>query len=136
MTEMMAAFTYVSSKAPEHIFITTLAVLYAFFLGKYVPSIGHYIIQAQAMADGTTASMRKLRRLPDDVKPPVFNFGGVAIGNGFTGGACHCVMWCFVRVLTDTPPHRGSRHRVLSTVPTQLHSSDQQHSCIKCSKLE
>eukprot|EP00878_Enallax_costatus_P025460 GHUV01027238.1.p1 GENE.GHUV01027238.1~~GHUV01027238.1.p1 ORF type:complete len:479 (+),score=118.13 GHUV01027238.1:82-1518(+) len=54
------------------------------YAGKYVPSIAHYIVQAQAMAQGTTGAMRKLRRLPEDVEPPVFKLGGIAIGNGFT----------------------------------------------------
>jgi hypothetical protein len=79
-----------------------------------VPSIAHYIVQAQAMADGTAAALRKRRALPANVKvrttpgccgschggvasvreadrclptrvqPPVFKLGGAAIGNGFT----------------------------------------------------
>jgi vitellogenic carboxypeptidase-like protein len=54
------------------------------YAGKYVPSIAHYIIQARAMADGTTTAMQKLRALPADVEPPAFKLGGIAIGNGFT----------------------------------------------------
>jgi len=53
--------------------------------GKYVPSISHYIVQAQAMNDGTADELKKFRELPEDVEAPVFKFGGLAIGNGFTG---------------------------------------------------
>jgi vitellogenic carboxypeptidase-like protein len=49
-----------------------------------VPSVTHYILQAQAMADGSVAGLQKTRALPPDEAPPVFKLGGVAIGNGFT----------------------------------------------------
>lgn len=55
------------------------------YAGKYVPSISHYIVQAQAIADGTAHLLKKPRALPADVEPPVFKLGGSAIGNGFTG---------------------------------------------------
>lgn len=54
------------------------------YAGKYAPSIGHYIVQAAAMADGSVAHLSKTRQLPPDVEAPVFRLGGVAIGNGFT----------------------------------------------------
>ncbi|WIA29141.1 hypothetical protein OEZ86_011652 [Tetradesmus obliquus] len=54
------------------------------YAGKYVPSISHYIVQAQAIADGTAHLLKKPRALPADVEPPVFKLGGSAIGNGFT----------------------------------------------------
>jgi vitellogenic carboxypeptidase-like protein len=55
------------------------------YAGKYVPSITHYIIQAKAAAEGWEAKLRKRRALPPGVPPPVFELGGAAIGNGFTG---------------------------------------------------
>jgi hypothetical protein len=37
------------------------------------------------MNDGTADELKKFRELPEDVEAPVFKFGGLAIGNGFTG---------------------------------------------------
>ncbi|KAF8072930.1 SCPL50 [Scenedesmus sp. PABB004] len=54
------------------------------YAGKYAPSIAHYIIQAAAQAAGTAGKLHRRRALPDDVEPPAFRLGGVAIGNGFT----------------------------------------------------
>jgi hypothetical protein len=51
-----------------------------------VPSITHYIVQAQAIAEGWVDKMKKTRDLPQDIAAPVFKLGGAAIGNGFTGG--------------------------------------------------
>eukprot|EP00775_Hariotina_reticulata_P013690 gene13690-13812_t len=59
------------------------------YAGKYVPSISHYIVQAQAMKDGTAHDLKQFRALPADVEAPVFRFGGLAIGNGFTGKFNH-----------------------------------------------
>ncbi len=59
------------------------AVLHA--AGKYLPSLGHYIIQADAMAHGEVDKLHKTRSLPEDVEEPLFTLGGMAIGNGFTG---------------------------------------------------
>lgn len=55
------------------------------YAGKYVPSISHYIVQAEAMADGTADKLKKTRDLPQNITRPVFKLGGLAIGNGFTG---------------------------------------------------
>jgi hypothetical protein len=62
------------------------------YAGKYVPSISHYIVQAQAIADGDVHLLKKPRAVPADVERPVFKLGGCAIGNGFTGGQqlAHC----------------------------------------------
>jgi hypothetical protein len=68
--------------------------------GKYVPSIAHYILQAQA--DGQPPSseqqrqanldgsapprpeLRHRRALPAELEAPAFTLAGIAIGNGLT----------------------------------------------------
>lgn len=52
--------------------------------GKYVPSITHYILQADAMANGYADRLREQRNI--SAEPPLFRLGGMAIGNGWTGG--------------------------------------------------
>lgn len=54
------------------------------YAGKYVPSISHYIVQAEAMNSGYADKMKKLRDIGAEVERPVFKLGGMAIGNGFT----------------------------------------------------
>jgi vitellogenic carboxypeptidase-like protein len=54
------------------------------YAGKYVPSIGHYIVQAKAQAEGWVGQLSHLRHV-GEVDAPRFILGGVAIGNGFTG---------------------------------------------------
>ena len=56
------------------------------YAGKYVPSIAHYILQAHARAHGYERELRHPRRLaPGEASaPPLFPYGGCAIGNGFT----------------------------------------------------
>lgn len=54
------------------------------YAGKYVPSIAHYILQADAVARGYSDQLHRMRKLPEDEDAPVFRMGGLAIGNGFT----------------------------------------------------
>jgi len=54
------------------------------YAGKYVPSLTHYIVQAQAITEGWVDRMKKTRDVPQDIEAPVFKLGGAAIGNGFT----------------------------------------------------
>jgi len=54
------------------------------YAGKYVPSIAHYILQADAIANGYIGDIDHPRALPKNVEAPVFKLGGIAIGNGFT----------------------------------------------------
>ncbi|KAG2422906.1 hypothetical protein HXX76_015733 [Chlamydomonas incerta] len=54
------------------------------YAGKYVPSIAHFILQASARANGFEHKLKHPRPLKEDVEPPVFTLGGLAIGNGFT----------------------------------------------------
>ncbi|GIL69722.1 hypothetical protein Vretifemale_703 [Volvox reticuliferus] len=54
------------------------------YAGKYVPSISHFILQATARANGFEERLRHPRKLSDNVEAPVFQLGGLAVGNGFT----------------------------------------------------
>ncbi|EFJ43651.1 hypothetical protein VOLCADRAFT_65725 [Volvox carteri f. nagariensis] len=68
---LQAFFTLYRSLATRPLFITGES-----YAGKYVPSIAHYILQAQL--DGWR------RSLPPGTSRPLFRLGGVAIGNGLT----------------------------------------------------
>lgn len=54
------------------------------YAGKYVPSISHFILQAQARVSGFESQLRHPRKLSDKVEAPLFKLGGLAVGNGFT----------------------------------------------------
>uniref|UniRef100_A0A7S0VCK6 Carboxypeptidase n=1 Tax=Polytomella parva TaxID=51329 RepID=A0A7S0VCK6_9CHLO len=53
------------------------------YAGKYVPSISHFIVQAAMESNGSVGQLKRRRNI-GKVEPPVFPFGGMAIGNGFT----------------------------------------------------
>eukprot|EP00877_Chromochloris_zofingiensis_P002844 jgi/Chrzof1/12560/UNPLg00512.t1 len=70
------------------------------YAGKYVPSLTHFIIQADAKAQGKEHELRKTRRMPDNTPAPVFPLGGMAIGNGWVDAAAQLkvqgdVSWAF-----------------------------------------
>lgn len=54
------------------------------YAGKYVPSLAHFILQADAFASGYVDKLLHTRDLPSDVEPPLFKLAGLAIGNGYT----------------------------------------------------
>ena len=57
------------------------------YAGKYVPSIAHYIYQMDAIVSGKAQEVDHPRPIPaDEIQDPLFKLGGIAIGNGWTGG--------------------------------------------------
>ncbi|MEW5298618.1 MAG: hypothetical protein WDW36_001716 [Sanguina aurantia] len=62
------------------------------YAGKYVPSIAHYILQAEAVANGYGDRLRHPRALTADVERPLFTLGGLAVGNGFTDAEAQTLM--------------------------------------------
>ncbi|GFR46687.1 hypothetical protein Agub_g8305 [Astrephomene gubernaculifera] len=54
------------------------------YAGKYVPSIAHFILQADARANGYEGQLSHPRQLSPRVESPLFTLGGLAVGNGFT----------------------------------------------------
>ena len=57
------------------------------YAGKYVPSIAHYIYQMDAIVSGKAREVDHPRPIPaDEIQDPLFKLGGIAIGNGWTGG--------------------------------------------------
>ncbi len=59
-----------------------LMLLHRVRAGKYVPSITHYILEADAQARGYLDRLSHARGIGKDVEGPVFPLGGMAIGNG------------------------------------------------------
>ena len=51
-----------------------------------MPSISHYILQADAQAHGYLRKLDHPREI-GQVEAPLFKLGGLAIGNGWTGEA-------------------------------------------------
>ena len=57
------------------------------YAGKYVPSIAHYIYQMDAIVSGKAQEVDHPRPIPaDEIQDPLSKLGGIAIGNGWTGG--------------------------------------------------
>ena len=57
------------------------------YAGKYVPSIAHYIYQMDAIVSGKARELDHPRPIPaDEIQDPLSKLGGIAIGNGWTGG--------------------------------------------------
>lgn len=64
------------------------------YAGKYVPAIGHFIVQAQASADSRPLSaIRDFPRRAQMLGPPRFHLAGLVIGNGLTDPVTQVRLW-------------------------------------------